>query len=365
MKVIWAPMYDNGNAREEGVDALWEECKAACRKDMVVLINCFQSFYAGPMLLAAMMIRAGVDKKRAFEHIGARRNIYGGHFLEPSMYPDTAFINIINKAEGLIRAHRFLDGLQPDRGLQPQRSSSAAAPKPPPPRLQPEGIAIPSPPKQPPNPLPSRYSREAQMERPALKRSYTRQREAQMERPAPYRPLPTPPTAPQAPAEPEPTPAPKPAPQAAPEHGLEPKSSLKSGPGAAQEPEAAAACSQKIKKQKIKNKKNKEDRGSPKEQKGEKVYGDHAEVPDVPDDPDEKSPAWTDEEEHEIWRGMSIEERCKHVSSIKRQLSWLAEHDGANIERGLQPAARHENLSDDIKTWLGEYNLRQHPPRKD
>ena len=51
---------------------------------------------------------------------------------------------------------------------------------------------------------------------------------------------------------------------------------------------------------------------------------------------DEKS-VWTDEEGHEAWVKMSIEERFGHLGIVKRKLAWFTTRAEADIDGGLQP----------------------------
>ena len=74
-------------------------------------------------------------------------------------------------------------------------------------------------------------------------------------------------------------------------------------------------------------------------------------------DDDEQSSAWTDEDEHMAWKAMTITQRFKHVSAMKRKLAWHAEAQGASLQDGLQPAAQNDQLPADMPAFLQECNL--------
>ena len=59
---------------------------------------------------------------------------------------------------------------------------------------------------------------------------------------------------------------------------------------------------------------------------------------------------------------MSIAERFKHLSVLKRKMAWYATQAEADLESGLQPEASVEHLPDDIKMFLTEHNLRHSHP---
>ena len=85
--LILSNVHHKGKMRKEGIEALWAECKVAIQRGRAILVHCNESFHQGPMLLAAMMLKSGMTFGEAMEYIGSKRHIYGGHFLEHSLWP--------------------------------------------------------------------------------------------------------------------------------------------------------------------------------------------------------------------------------------------------------------------------------------
>ena len=129
MEVIEAPMYHEGNIRVEGIEALWAKCKVASRDPKsAILGHCVGSFHRAPLLLAAMMVKSGMTFGEAMEYIASERRIYGGHFLDPSMWPQNERKG--RKSQQLLAAQNFVRGLEkgrrarPSYGLQPEAAAS-------------------------------------------------------------------------------------------------------------------------------------------------------------------------------------------------------------------------------------------------
>ena len=85
--VIEVPVYHRGRLRTDGLEALWRASKQACQEGKALVIHCNNSFHRGPLLLAALMIKAGHTKADALETIARRRTIYEGHFRPESEWP--------------------------------------------------------------------------------------------------------------------------------------------------------------------------------------------------------------------------------------------------------------------------------------
>ena len=110
VKVIRAPIYYQGSFRADCVEKLWTECETACCSNKAIVIHCNQSFHRGPILLAAMMIKAGSKKEAAFGYIAQKRTIYSGHVVDVSEWPLEELEHHATKK--LIEAHKWLDDLE-------------------------------------------------------------------------------------------------------------------------------------------------------------------------------------------------------------------------------------------------------------
>ena len=84
-------------------------------------------------------------------------------------------------------------------------------------------------------------------------------------------------------------------------------------------------------------------------------------------DEEDKSSVWTDEDEHVLWKAMTLPQRFKHVNSMRRKLAWHVEAQTASLQDGLQPEAQNDQLPADMLCFLQECNLMKlsHPQRKE
>ena len=430
-KVINAPMYHKGNLRAQGVDALWAECEAACSQNQVIVVHCNESFHRGPLLLAAMMVKAGKTLSQALQYIGTKRNIYSGHFMEHSEWPKKERES--HHAKDLLEAHRFVRGLEPVCGLQPGAVASG---------LQP-GAADSSTGNQNVMVEHSQHATERDdansecvvvdgvriraraltLEDKEGMRAHKSQKSAASNSscsipPPSYKDIlarteksssssqagsglqPGPHVSSQeqmlahkmkqepaggskkeslqtakedddtSGSHPESTPAaatnakPVSTPAAG---GLQPDSTPKREEGL--QPEAAVAQERTpVAATGAQPVSTPPETGGAQEEsaiKAEEKEGLQPEMAVAPEDvnydpptDDEKSSVWTDEEEHEAWRSMSIEDRFKHVKVMKRKLAWYASQQEEDLQSGLQPGAQNENLPRDIITFLEEHQLR-------
>ena len=84
-------------------------------------------------------------------------------------------------------------------------------------------------------------------------------------------------------------------------------------------------------------------------------------------DEEDKSSVWTDEDEHVLWKAMTLPQRFKHVNASRRKLAWHVEAQTASLQDGLQPEAQNDQLPADMLCFLQECNLMKlsHPQRKE
>ena len=71
-------VYGDDDVFEKEFHSFWEACLESAKNDTAVLIFCQQGFHRSPLLLAALMIKAGMTKDEAFRIIGDKRSIYHG-----------------------------------------------------------------------------------------------------------------------------------------------------------------------------------------------------------------------------------------------------------------------------------------------
>ena len=110
VNVIKAPVYYQGRFRADGVETLWTQCKSASLRDKAIVIHCNHSFHRGPILLAAIMIKAGITKTAAFDYIAQKRTIYYGHCLQLFKWPLEQQQH--HASEKFSEAHKWLEELE-------------------------------------------------------------------------------------------------------------------------------------------------------------------------------------------------------------------------------------------------------------
>ena len=80
-------VYDESPNRDDRFKLFWEACLKTARGQQAVLIHCDYSFQRGPLLLTALMVRAGYTKEHALNVITRKRFIYPGHVVPYKYWP--------------------------------------------------------------------------------------------------------------------------------------------------------------------------------------------------------------------------------------------------------------------------------------
>ena len=55
---------------------------------------------------------------------------------------------------------------------------------------------------------------------------------------------------------------------------------------------------------------------------------------------------------------MTIDKRFKRLNVLKSKMEWYTKQAEADLESGLRPDARNDNLPDDIKDFLEQHQFR-------